>query len=503
MKPSAVTRNGVLGSGALLAGASIAAWLLVAIFNLSLLAALMTILALLGIGYLLPSPRSMVYGLGLLMVTVTIDREGFGLPYEIDLLGFGLLFGALLWQVPWRVLLGRWPLLFWVAAAYVLTNLAATVLNAPDLPFSLRQTLILGYRLTMFLMVVLAIEWERSLIYMAPRLLLVVMVGQTLVSLGAMLIYSFLPTPLVLYGKDGNAAIALNGFFQEPNLYGIFCLCVVAIMLCQVFFDERQSRPRLIGALGIGIVGIALSYTRSTWIGLMLVVLALAVIILSTADRRTKRRFLIIGSATTLPILAVGAVLIALFDQEGFLSSRFADIVSLKTSSSIGRLQSWQAAVERWQEHPWIGSGPLSFGTQGTSVDGWLYSSMVQTLHDSGLVGLGLMLGFTGGCAWYAFRGYRRASNPRDRAILLGYGLAQGALFFTSQFSSLFWDGFTWVLLGLSVGHARLIIREAAAGPASNVQFIGDRVLTLSGPQFLKSALMRLKKSISDKVGIQ
>jgi hypothetical protein len=60
------------------------------------------------------------------------------------------------------------------------------------------------------------------------------------------------------------------------------------------------------------------------------------------------------------------------------------------------------------------------------------------------------------GVALYTWRSFMNATSRIDRGIALGYGAAQGALFFTSQFSSFFWGAPTWTLFGLAVAFGGL-----------------------------------------------
>ena len=74
--------------------------------------ALLVFLLLLGVllfSDIIASPHWATYSLGMLIISVSIQRERLGIPFEVDLLGFGLLATALLLRGPWRTLTSRWP----------------------------------------------------------------------------------------------------------------------------------------------------------------------------------------------------------------------------------------------------------------------------------------------------------------------------------------------------------------------------------------------------------
>jgi hypothetical protein len=56
------------------------------------------------------------------------------------------------------------------------------------------------------------------------------------------------------------------------------------------------------------------------------------------------------------------------------------------------------------------------------------------------------------GAVVYPVRAWVRTRRNPGSANLLGFGVGNAVLFFTSQFSNLYFVGFPWVFLGLSMG---------------------------------------------------
>ena len=233
-------------------------------------------------------------------------------------------------------------------------------------------------------------------------------------------------------------------------------------MIGIALYSSKNQLLRILPVGLLGLLGLLLSYTRSTWLGLGLIVACLAVFIAIRGTRRAFSRYSLLVIALGTAVLCLLIILVAL-NALGFninLFSRLMSIIDASGNSAASRTATWQVALAEWREHIWLGTGPLSF----PYVDGWIFSSVLQTLHDSGVIGLFFMLWICLGSMVYTWLGYYRATVTSDRGILLGYLLAQVSLFFTSQFSSFFWGGFTWVLFGLATGHSCLVLYNLKKG---------------------------------------
>lgn len=407
------------------------------------------------------SKKGIQYAVLFVIISTTIHRERFNLPIELDAISVSFLLGTLLLT---RIKITERTKFFPLAipiAGYILTNFVTSLINSPVPENSIRQSIILTIRAITFFIVTISIQFEPTLRFRAPIYYIALLAIHTFTSIIALVIYPILQTPLVQINQDGRGSLSINGFFLEPNLYGIFCLCVASMLMAMMLFTVPRQRSWLFGGLFIAIIGMALSYTRSAWLGLILCLVVLTLVLV----RQQRAQLFSILTTTTLPIVLIIMLMIAgLFTLRAMgvqsnLAQRLTDIIDLSTSSASGRLEAWKLALLAWQQHKWLGTGLLSFNLR-EAEQGWLYSSVIQSLHDSGIIGLLFMLWICAGCLLYTWRAFTAATDHRDKGILLGYVLAQIGLFFTSQFSSFFWGSFTWVLFGLSVGHSLVILHQ-------------------------------------------
>jgi O-antigen ligase len=294
--------------------------------------------------------------------------------------------------------------------------------------------------------------------------LLGVLLVQTAVSL---IVLPFFPSPvsqLLIRGDQfGVGSRALMGFFLEPNLFGIYAVAVVGLWLSiALYMTDKRSQTYVLACVLIGSVAVFMSYTRSAWLALLLIFLILGVgVFIRPRLGGVRARRVIIALAVVIAVGYALSLLVSLLSQGESvwtLLQRGMNLVQAGSGSGEGRLRVWQTALRHWLRRPWLGWGLLSLERSNLPTSqGWLYSSVIQTLHDTGVFGLFFMLWVCVGVAWQTLKGFFGARAEIDKGMALGYLVAQGALFFTSQFSSYFWGGLTWVLFGMSVAHARLI----------------------------------------------
>jgi O-antigen ligase len=409
--------------------------------------------------------RKVYYSLLLIIFATTLARETLGLPLEADAPTVALLIAVLLISKPKALTrIPRYPLAMPVMG-YLITNFISSYNSSYPHGASLRQAAILVYRALTFYLVVGAVYSFPSFRHRYTKFLGWLMIFHVTVSLLVLLVR---PDPSNMVLQSRYEGISIKGFFEESNLLGIFTLCVVAMCVgTYVHNNSTKRRIELILMVVVGIIGILLSYTRSTWLGLGLVVGVSAIVLGS--DKRMHAgllRLILALLLVAVPFLIMSSLAIystfRLQDSrviDGLLT-RLGQIVSTDDPSAAGRLFVWREALLLWRQHPWLGSGLLSYQFYSQQNEGWLYNFLVQSLHDSGIIGTFFLLWIFAGALLYVLKAYRIAQDQQDKGTLLGYALALVSLYFTSLFSSFMWGAFAWILLGLSIGHSLIVVRQ-------------------------------------------
>lgn len=145
-------------------------------------------------------------------------------------------------------------------------------------------------------------------------------------------------------------------------------------------------------------------------------------------------------------------ILSALFISGNLDSARDA----FYADPSIGmRLRNWEAAAERWSEHPLTGEGLGSYlqyteqYNQPGTPDGWY----IRLLAESGLLGLLAFMLLVGGLLWTLFRAYVHETEPLPRAIVYGAALSVIAMLVNAllidSFVSYKIMGVFWMIVGV------------------------------------------------------
>jgi O-antigen ligase len=124
-------------------------------------------------------------------------------------------------------------------------------------------------------------------------------------------------------------------------------------------------------------------------------------------------------------------------------------------------------ALEDWWQNPLIGNGANTFAQKyitSSNTPDWIGNMLLMTLHDSGLIGFGLFMGWFGCLFLVAFRSVLKADNRETAIIVLALCVSFAGLLVVFQFSSALWLGFSWLQLGL-IRAGTLQIKAKSAVP--------------------------------------
>lgn len=166
----------------------------------------------------------------------------------------------------------------------------------------------------------------------------------------------------------------------------------------------------------VSLAGLAASYTRGAWLGLVggtLVMVALA---------RRGRALLVLG--------LVAAAAVALIGPAG-LRARVQTIVDPRDPTIVERRHMWGSGLAMWRTRPWLGVGPggvkrlfaeFAHPEAAKRRVGHLHSAPLQILTERGVVGLAAWLWIWG--AFFAAAVRTLAALPaacwRERALVSG-----------------------------------------------------------------------------------
>jgi oligosaccharide repeat unit polymerase len=334
---------------------------------------------------------------------------------------------------------------YWVVA-YVAINYASSAFGSSVPSATLRWALMSNLAILPYFLIRLLIR-DLETLGRAFRILLSVGIAESAYGILCYASHHVLGT---VGGMDigvysGNFAVPYGSLF-EPNLFGAYTACS-AVLFLALYLCEGQHRFGFLVCFLVALLATVLSFSRGA---LFAFVVALGWVFWKAHPLKKARR----NKLRTL-ILAFGLILVmAASVMGGGLQERFGNLYQegLGDETTMWRLVMISGALQEVPEHPLLGSGTNSFGFSfdlgGKAGQGaWVANVTVRILHDTGLLGLAVLVGFL----ISLWRRIRRRLREQNSQVPMLVALSAGALLYGISFQST--DGtvlaFCWVHLGL------------------------------------------------------
>jgi O-antigen ligase len=374
----------------------------------------------------------------------------------------------------WRSPPSSWtprPLAYLLAAFVVLY--AVQTLYSGDFSKGLQNVCFFLVPFTVAYRLLREVEWDRRLLTLV--LWVVGIEAVAFVAIGSVeyLTRSLIWNDQVIRSNEFHTYFRVNSVFWDPNVYGRYlALVIVVAMAALLWVKERRAFALLTVLVGVLWLGLAQTFSQSSFIALLAGLAVLAAI-------RWSRRWTLAAVLVGL----VGAVLVvALVGGKSINASNLFDRANLDTS---GRANLVQGGIDLFGERPLQGYGSGSFQSAyrdhrankdvPVSVS---HTEPVTIAAEQGLLGLALYVALIVVALWTMTSGIRGppmggtggesengASLPRPqdspsvaaRAAVLAAFVA--LLVHTMAYAGFFEDPITWVLLavGASLAHGPMV----------------------------------------------
>ena len=232
----------------------------------------------------------------------------------------------------------------------------------------------------------------------------------------------------------------------DPNVLGGMLLIALPLLLVQLF-GEVQTLPRRWLAVGLGLVVLALllTYSRSSWIGAV----AAALFVIATRYRRA-----------VLPLAGLLAALLLLPQGELFVG-RFQEGIAFQDLAAQMRLGEYKDALALIERYPWFGVG---FG-QSPDVSLYVAVASIYLLiaEQMGLIGLAAFLLTMATFAIWMAQQRRTATDAPLKALQLGLNAGVVGALVAGLFDHYFMNlqfphtvALFWLFVGLAAAASRL-----------------------------------------------
>ncbi|MEI2791148.1 MAG: O-antigen ligase family protein [Steroidobacteraceae bacterium] len=186
-----------------------------------------------------------------------------------------------------------------------------------------------------------------------------------------------------------------------------------------------------------------------------------------------------------LVVSAVASAVAISYTDFGLMLQRMAAVTETQNGVPLTRAQTWPAAVEKIQQHPWVGHGPFFVDPTTAETLGWLPSQMTPYPHSMylyvlcsvGALGLAAILWFFLQAWRILYATLRETSMSNYQESMLRLGLVLIPTFLVAQVSLEFnrpqtidYAQFIFGLVGLLVGIADRIRAPALTSRAVAVK---------------------------------
>ncbi len=393
--------------------------------------------------------------LPLLIVATALDRyrfEFFGAGLRIE--HFVFVGVALAWFLKTRVM-GRTgehkasPLHFSRAdsllVAYLTIALTSSVLFSPQVRESLKFFVLMVFGVVLYWLV-RAVAANLQEFTRGVWVMLGVGVAASLFGMVAWLAFPLgVNLGVQTYSLENFTTHSPFGTLFDSNTLGMYAMAATLLQVT-LLLDAQFANYRAWLSIGtvITLIAVALSLTRVAWLGL-----GFGFFLILLFSPRRRWAIAIGGAAAALVIVALVANSALAGGGDALAEFSFARV--LTSRSIFFRLDAYQRAWNDFLSSPILGNGVNVFAQNYTSPSGtrdWISNFFLMALHDTGIVGLAVLLAWLG---WLAYETRRALKNSRGvaRTMLLALSIAYLALFVTYQATTVFWLGFNWVYLGM------------------------------------------------------
>ena len=274
--------------------------------------------------------------------------------------------------------------------------------------------------------------------------------------------------PGVQLSTDPPYGPMVYGTLYEANIFGSYMSASFLIALALAAEGSARRKGLLYPVCAMSAVGLLLSGTRSAW-GATALGAALLLALLrfglraqpGTTGPRTGSTTRLVGGLAAVAVVVGVGLAVAPASVTGKLGARAGGILNFGSGSGYGRTLLYREAIAEWQPHKLLGLGPGSFtyrlpGDPATGPS-WIPNLLLQTLHDTGALGLLALLWLYAAYYAGALRALRRAPPGESRAALAGLIAATTALLISFQLTPGTPLGYSWALLALGVAAARAV----------------------------------------------
>ena len=346
---------------------------------------------------------------------------------------------------------------------FIVWSFIATLLNAPDLNYSLIQTINIASAASIYFVLTNLLNTQDRIDKYIKYFLLS---GILATGYGTIIfILSFVG--FNVYGvnltKDINIAYGVFATMREPNIFGSYSL-VYFIITSSILISLRKRRDKSNSLVFMAFItsasGIFISFTRAVWLAALIGLVILS-IFLSRVFEKNKMKLVVYIVLFGLIIYFAASFI----EFKSIILYKITHLFDYKAGTGAGRISIWQNAVQSYLHKPFVGNGTYSFASMypPTLINGqahyaWIGNFLLTLLHDTGIIGTFIFLTMIMVLLKKGFQNAKKLKflRPFDSATIFGLCLSLICLLIAYIFTTGFSFVYSWSVLGLIGVYIRL-----------------------------------------------
>jgi hypothetical protein len=267
---------------------------------------------------------------------------------------------------------------------------------------------------------------------------------------------------------------SIQSLSVEPNLFSILTACMLSSSVA-IYLLYKKSFTLLV-LIGLSIVSIVFSFTRSVYISL---VISIFVMMFISNKTRIVKSILSYSLISTFAFLSVFFLLPEGNSIKQIINNRVSTLGDFSSGTGLARVEGFRMSLKGLEQNPLFGLGTLSANTkiynsytdkyqEKMGSSGWLNGALLQAIHDTGAIGFTVLLGIFISILVANYRMFKRIKDDNEsKSILLGFIGGNTILFISSQLSSPLWISFPYVYWAVNMAflnYCKEIIKKEKFG---------------------------------------
>jgi len=282
-----------------------------------------------------------------------------------------------------------------------------------------------------------------------------------LFGIGSMIFFIVLKPGSIIGVSSGHLTTgfpSIRSLSFEPNTFAISTAAVFCLIFSlHIYYPQKRTTKTWIMIILTGI-SILFSFTRSVYLALPL---ACFIIVWLSGKIPMTKVFVLIFIAT------IGLSTYVAFSDKNIviesLASKLNNPFDQESGSTVGRLDAYATGINGFLKSPIVGNGTLSADTEildqytkqykdQNGSSGWLTGFWIQSLHDTGIVGLLIGLGFLLSFIRTNYVCFKAEKESQFRkSLYLGFMASAIIIAICTQISNVMWISFTFVFWGINM----------------------------------------------------